>query len=144
MSRHVFGHAEPEVNLAEIDRQHQNLARIIENLQGAIHAMRGEHVIGAVLAEVVTYTIYHFAAEEDLMQKHGFPGLAAHRIEHNELTMKICGFQEEHERKKPEAAERLLECLQHWIEEHTLNRDNEYVQFLNAKGLGEPLVRDRG
>ena len=128
-----FRQPEPVASLAEIDRQHQNLIRIIQNLRCDIDARRGQQVIGTVLAELVTYMIYHFAAEEDLMQHHGFPGIAEHRIEHNHLTLKICGFQEEHEARKPEAAEKLLKYLQHWLEEHTLERDKDYVQFSMPK-----------
>ena len=122
----------PEVNLAEINRQHQNFIRIIQDLHTAVSSMRGKQVIGVVLAELVTYTIYHFAAEESLMQQHGFPGLAAHRKDHCNLTMKLCGFQEEYDAERPQAVEGLLKYLQHWMEEHTLKRDNEYVHFLNG------------
>jgi hemerythrin len=100
--------AGPEISLAEINRQHQNFIRIVHDLDTAVSSMRGEQVIGVVLAELVTYTIYHFAAEESLMQQHGFPGLAAHRKEHCNLTMKLCGFQEEYDAERPQAVEGLL------------------------------------
>lgn len=124
---------EADLNLAEIDRQHQNLTRIIQDLQHAVNAKRGNEIIGAVLAEVVTHTIYHFEAEENLMQRHGFPGIEAHRVEHNAMTLKLLHFQQENEAGKPDAAESLLKLLRDWLEEHTLKRDKEYVQFINAK-----------
>lgn len=123
------------VNIAEIDSQHQKLIRIIQNLHRAVTAGRGREVIESAMDQVVNYTIHHFATEEELMQQHGFPGIAAHRIEHNDLTLKIVGFQEEHAVGKPDAAEKLLTFLQRWLEEHTLKRDKEYALFLNAKGL---------
>ncbi len=135
MSEPPSSYLDPNINLAEVERQHQNLIRIVQNLCGAVDAKRGQEVIGKVLAEVVTYTIYHFATEEGLMQQHEFPGFAAHRIEHNDLTLRILGFQGEHEAGRPDAAEGLLKLLQDWLEEHTLKRDKEYVHFLSAKGI---------
>ncbi len=135
MSELSSSHLEPNINLAEVERQHQNLIRIVHNLYHAINARRGQEVIGKILAEVVTYTIYHFATEEGLMQQHEFPGFAAHRIEHNTLTLKILGLQGEHEAGRPDAAEGLLKLLQHWLEEHTLKRDKEYMHFLSVKGI---------
>lgn len=131
-SERKFRLTEPESNLAEIDRQHQNLIRIVSDLNTAVSEMRGDKIIGAVLSELMTYTIYHFAAEEDLMQRYKFPGLAAHRIEHNDLRLKICGFQEAHEAGKSGVAEELLKCMRNWMEEHTLKTDSEYVQFLDS------------
>jgi hemerythrin len=69
------------------------------------------------------------------MQQHGFPGTAAHRIEHNTLTMKIARLQKEHAAGKPDAAERFLGFLEEWLEEHMLKRDKEYVQFLCSRGV---------
>lgn len=135
MSEPLSWQPEPAATMAEIDRQHQNLVRIIQNLHRAIAAGRGQEVIESALAQVVNYTIYHFATEEDLMQQHGFPGIVAHRIAHNDLTLKIFGFQEEHAVGKPEAAEGLLNFLQQWLEEHTWKKDNEFALFLNAKGI---------
>jgi hemerythrin len=134
MSPRIFWQTGNKVNLVEIDRQHQNLIRIVRDLDTAVSARRGDQIIGAILAELVTYTLYHFAAEEDLMQQNGFPGFSAHRIEHHALTLKICGFQEAHEGGKTWVAEELLKYMHEWLEEHMLKRDKEYVQFLNAKG----------
>ena len=135
MSEPVFWRPEHSVNIAELDRQHQNLFRIIQNLHQAIAAGRGQEVTAAVLANVVNYTIHHFAAEENLMHQHGFPGIAAHRIEHNTLTLKISRFQKEYAEGKADAAECLLRFLQQWMEEHILKTDKQYVQFFSSRGV---------
>ncbi len=140
MSDTVSWRAEYSVNIAELDSQHQNLFRIIQNLHQSIAAGRGQEVTEGVLAQVVNYTMHHFSTEENLMQEHGFPGLAAHRLEHNTLTVEISRFQEEHAEGKPGAAERLLRFLLEWLEEHTLKTDKEYVQFFDSKGVGNQIV----
>jgi len=101
----------------------------------AIAGGRGQEVTQAALAQVVNYTIYQFAAEENLMQPHDFLGTAAHRIKHNNLTLKISQLQKEHAAGKPGTAESFLRFLQQWLEEHMLKTDKEYVQFLCSKGV---------
>ncbi|MGB8011821.1 MAG: bacteriohemerythrin [Terriglobales bacterium] len=135
MSETVSWRPEYSVKIAEFDRQHQNLFRIIESLHEAIAAGRGHEVTEAVLANVVNYTIHHFAAEENLMEQHGFPGTSAHRIEHNTLTLEIARLQKEHAAGKPRVAERFLRFLLQWLEEHILKTDKEYVEFLCARGV---------
>jgi hemerythrin-like metal-binding protein len=126
---------EYSVNIAELDRQHQNLFRIVRHLRDAIASGHGEEVTEAVLTEVVHYTIHHFATEEGLMQQYGFPGTASHRIEHNTLTLELCRLQKEQAAGKPDAAECLLRFLQQWLKEHLLKTDKGYVAFLCSKGV---------
>jgi hemerythrin len=140
MSDTVSWRPECSVNIAELDSQHQNLFRIIQNLHQSITAGRGQEVTEGALAQVVTYTMHHFSTEESLMQEHGFPGLAAHRLEHNNLTLKISRLQEEHAEGKSGAAERLLRFLLHWLEEHTLKTDQEYVEFFDSKAAGKQVA----
>jgi len=123
------------INIAEIDRQHQNLFRIVQNLQLAISAGRGHEVIEAALTEVVNYTIHHFATEEELMQRHGFPGITEHRVEHNALTLEIFRVQGQHAAGEAQAAEEFLKFLKKWLQEHTLKADKHYAEFLNAAGV---------
>jgi len=68
------------------------------------------------------------------MQPHDFLGTVAHRIKHNNLTLKI-SQQKEHAAGKPGTAESFLRFLQQWLEEHMLKTDKEYVQFLCSKGV---------
>ncbi len=135
MSEPVFWRPEYSVNIAELDSQHQYLFYLIRNLELAIAAGRGDEITEAALDNVVNYTMHHFATEEGLMQRHGFPGTAAHRIAHNSLTLEVSRLQKELAAGKEGAAESLLRFLHQWLEEHLLTRDREYVEFLGARGV---------
>jgi hemerythrin len=123
------------VNIAELDEQHQRLFRLIDELNRALAAGRGEIAVDDILRKLVEYTIVHFATEEQLMDQHGYPGFSAHRFEHNVLTEKITSLQIEHRAGKPGVAAALALFLQRWLEEHILKTDRQYSQFLNAKGV---------
>jgi len=81
------------VNIAELDKQHQRLLRAIVELQHALHVDRAHLIIDTVLEDVIQHMISHFADEEELMRRHGFPGLADHCSEHQKIAQQITKFQ---------------------------------------------------
>lgn len=126
---------EYSVGVAELDLQHQRLFRIAQELSHAIGMGQGSERLAAILGKVIRYTIEHFATEEELMLRHGFPGAYTHRDEHNRFTMKISQLQQAHLAGKAEAAEDLLLMMQQWLQEHVTKRDREYVSFLRGRGV---------
>jgi len=56
----------------EIDRQHQVLIEIANRLNGAMRSGAGRAACGAILDELVNYTLTHFSFEEKLMEKHEY------------------------------------------------------------------------
>lgn len=67
------------VNIATLDRQHQELIDTVDELEQALRAGEGNGAINHVLEKLVDYATAHFADEESLMEKHDFPELPAHR-----------------------------------------------------------------
>ena len=126
---------EYSVGVAELDVQHQRLFRIAQELSHAVKHGHGPERLGAILSKAVTYTIEHFATEEELMLRYGYPEAFGHRLEHNRFTMKIAYLQREHESGKLEAAEELLEAMEQWLKEHVTKRDREYVNYFRSKGV---------
>ena len=123
------------VNIAELDRQHQRLFRTLAELEHALRTGRADSIIGEVVEKVIEYTISHFAAEEELMQQHGFPGLAAHRNDHRMLTQKLAKFNLSNMAGRPDIPSAFLNFLQAWWRDHILTTDKEYSEFLNARGV---------
>ena len=54
------------VHIEEIDSQHKKIFSIINRLHSALKARKGKKVIGNLLDELVDYTYYHFATEENI------------------------------------------------------------------------------
>jgi hemerythrin-like metal-binding protein len=71
-----------KVNVALLDQQHQGLFDTVNELERALRVGEGNAVIDGILDRLVTYAGLHFAAEESLMERHSFPGLPTHRIQH--------------------------------------------------------------
>ncbi len=123
------------VHIAALDRQHQTLFSTINELNDALAEGRGSTVVDDVLNRLVDYTTTHFAAEEGLMRKHGFPGLADHRVKHEELTRQVQDFVKEHKAGRVGVPAELMLFLQGWLKEHILGTDHEYSGFLNDHGV---------
>ena len=123
------------VNIAEMDHQHQRLFRMVAELEHALRTGRADSIIDEVLEKVIQHTISHFAAEEDLMQQHGFPGLAAHRCDHQTLAQQLAAFNLSTLAGRPDIPPALLVFLQSWLRDHILKTDKEYSEFLNARGV---------
>ena len=72
-------------NVQEIDRQHQELIGKLNRLNDAVSKMESRETIYQMIDDVIEYTRLHFATEEELMLKSGYPLYEAHKEKHKEL-----------------------------------------------------------
>jgi hemerythrin len=78
-----------KVNIEELDEQHQEFFDVVNELEQALRVGEGNAAIDRILDRLVTYAGLHFAAEESLMERHKFPGLTTHRIQHDTFRKKM-------------------------------------------------------
>ena len=120
------------IKIAEMDHQHKRFFRIAAQLDFAYRRGRADFVVNEILQSLIEHMLDHFAAEEYLMYRHGFPKLIAHRHEHDMLAQKLARFNLSHGAGKSSIPSSLLAFLQSELMLHTLTTDNEYKAFLNA------------
>jgi len=77
------------VGIEEIDNQHKELFRRINDLIEACHQGRGAEAVGEVLAFLDSYARLHFSTEEGYMRKYNFPGLDGHHQQHQEFMANL-------------------------------------------------------
>jgi hemerythrin len=123
------------VHIAELDHQHQRLFLTVAELNDAIRRGCADFMVSEVLEKVIEHAISHFAAEESILQQYEYPGLAAHRHEHEKLAQQITEFNLSYIAGKPDIPLALLVFLQKWLRDHVLTTDKEYSAFLNARGV---------
>ena len=124
-----------KVNVAILDQQHQELFDTVNKLERALRVGEGNAAIDGILDRLVTYTGLHFTAEESLMERHEFPGLSTHRIQHEMFRKKMTTLLGRHRAAKAGVAVELLLFLQSWLKKHVLSMDKQYSAFLNARGV---------
>jgi hemerythrin len=123
------------VKVEEMDDQHKKLFEIIRELYAAMRAGHGKDVMGEVLRRLIDYTVLHFKAEEKLMEKNGYPALAAHRAEHKALTDKVVTYKRNFDSGTAAMSLELMTFLQDWLQSHIKNVDQKYGDFMNAAGV---------
>lgn len=124
------------VGIAEIDKQHKKLFeignRIYETAQLQDNIDHFDEIV-AILDELKHYAQYHFAYEEELMEKCNFADLETHKIEHYFFTKKIQKVNlEELDSAQDQALMKLLDFTASWITEHILNTDKKYIKALKS------------
>jgi len=127
--------AKYSLKIDEIDRQHQKLLALFNELYDAMQLGHGNEVIGEVLAGVVDYTAYHFAYEEKLFLQYGYPDEAAHRAEHAKLTDQATVLVRKHQAGQSHVAVATLKFLCDWLNSHILGSDKKFAPFLIEKGV---------
>lgn len=123
------------VNLKEIDRQHQQLIAIINELHDAMVQKRSKDVLEDILKNLVLYYPGTFSYEEDLMQSHGYPGLHEHKKKHGELRQKVLRLQSDQQAGKIVVSLEVMNFLKNWLTAHMQGTDKMYSEFLNSEGV---------
>ena len=127
--------AKYSVNIVEIDRQHQKLFSLFNDLYEAMQEGHGNDVIGEVLTSVVDYTAYHFAHEEALFRQYGYPDEVAHRAEHAKLAEQAKVLVQKHQAGQSHVSMATLKFLCDWLNDHIMGSDRKYAPFLIDKGV---------
>ena len=85
--------------------------------------------------QLLQYTQTHFVKEETLLQQHAYPGLAAHKREHDLLASRVHEVQEAFDAGDDSAASEMHDLLADWLKYHILHTDKAYAVFLNDRGV---------
>ena len=124
------------VGIVVIDEDHKKLVSLLNELYEGITAGHGKETLGKVLDGLVSYTKMHFAREEHYFVKTGYPGAAAHKKEHDELTRQVLDVQARYKSGQISTLSlEVMSFLKNWLTNHIQGTDRKYGPHLNAKGI---------
>jgi hemerythrin len=123
------------VDIASIDKQHQKLVSMINELHQAMKNGKGKEIIGNIIEGLVSYAVIHFKTEEDYFDEHGYPEAAAHKEEHAGFVKKVSEFKELFTQGKLGLSVDVIYFLSDWLRDHIKGSDKRYGPFLKEKGL---------
>ena len=124
---------EYSVGVPEMDKQHQKLITLLNQLDEAMGKGKGKDVIGNILAELVRYTQTHFANEEFLLLSHNYPELSSHKLEHIKLTKQVLEFKLDFDAGKVTLTIPVMNFLENWLVNHIQVRDKLYGKMIAEK-----------
>ena len=95
---------------------------------------QGKEVVGKVLDDLVRYTKFHFAREEEFFAKTGYPAVE-HKKEHAELVKQAEALQSRYKSGEVALSIEALDFLKDWLTIHIQGTDKKYSSNLNANGI---------
>ncbi|MBV5338301.1 MAG: hemerythrin family protein [Deltaproteobacteria bacterium] len=120
------------LGIPTIDAQHKALFGWINTLNTAIKSGDGAEAVGEVIWNLITYVTEHFGEEERLMLSCNYPGLAAHRKEHDQFVSRLREIQVEFI-DGHEMGESVLDFMVDWLVCHIKGTDQGYSRFIHQQ-----------
>ncbi|MCF6180141.1 MAG: bacteriohemerythrin, partial [Geopsychrobacter sp.] len=116
---------ELNTGIPEIDEQHRRLVALINQLFAAMKQGSNKIEIATVVDELVNYTLTHFRDEEDLMRRHGYPGLSEHQRIHKTFVATVADYAEKIKGDENLSATEVFSFLKDWLISHIIKQDRD-------------------
>ena len=88
------------VGISIIDKQHQKLIIIINDLADAMRQGKGREITKQIINDLKNYTLEHFTTEENYFKEFDYPDTEEHIKEHHDFIDKVNMFQTDFEAGK--------------------------------------------
>lgn len=124
------------LGIPEIDFEHRELIREINEAYAHIEADSHPDAIEASLEEIYALIASHFALEERHMRQLGYAGFDSHKDDHEELLDEIRGLMDDYARDSEAGRVRLQERLADWFSVHFSTFDARLHKTLEGHGPG--------
>ena len=139
--------AEYRTGINAVDQQHQRLVDMVNQLDVVRKAPyptmdQKQRAVGNVVAEMVDYTISHFAFEESLMEDAHYKFYNAHKRIHG-LLIQRAGEYKARWASGEDIADELYDVLSRWLYNHIRNDDRAFAPSV-LKRIRELDLSDRG
>jgi len=123
------------VGVKAMDEQHAVIMDTLNEIRLALLHGLGREQVAEGLNRLIEFTRMHFASEDQLLEKQGFPGAAEHRDAHQKLLGQIeeAALRTQHNDEVHTRSTHLF--LRDWYMNHIEGLDSKYGVWLNARGI---------
>ena len=124
-----------KLGLPAIDTDHEQLLTLCNEFLDAAEAGSSIHKLSAMLEQLILRTRAHFVSEERMLDRHGYPGLAIHKAEHERLLVQAETLKARYDDAGRADETRavtmeIADFLQTWLLDHIRTNDRPYRPFL--------------
>ncbi|MDO9138937.1 MAG: bacteriohemerythrin [Methylobacter sp.] len=117
----------------KIDGQHQILINLFNEANTQLTADNSAEFLEHITRDLLSYALYHFETEEQLMQQYGYVDDAATHIQqHRSFSAKVVAVRNDIKAGVLISREDLLSFLNRWLIDHIFNTDKRLADFLLA------------
>lgn len=117
------------VGVEFIDSQHKYLINLINRIHLATEQLDTKEIVETLL-NMNAYAEIHFAEEEELMRRYGYPGLEAHIRLHQSFIQQAEAFLNDLEAAPLAITSEVSRYLMDWLVQHIQKVDFEYGRFI--------------
>ena len=123
------------VDISGIDDQHKILVGMINELHAAMKKGKSRDALLRIFERLREYTASHFANEEKLFKKHGYPETEEHIAAHKAFVDKVVEWERAVSSGKATVSMEIMRFLKQWLTGHIMGVDKRYAPFLKQKGV---------
>ena len=123
------------VNVEEIDNQHKEIIRIINELYVSIVEGKSRDTMDKIFKDLTEYATIHFKTEEDYFEKFNYPEASFHKQQHEDIAKKIKEFKKRNEEGKKILDSEILHFLMSWFVNHVILIDKRFAECFKENGL---------
>ncbi len=125
---------ELSVGVTILDCDHREMSETINELRTASVRDQDRRRIVQLLRKLADFSLTHFALEEGMMAATRYPGMALHRLHHQQMIERLNAVASQYKRGDLALNHQILGLLSHWHTIHTESDDLHYGLWLNAVG----------
>ncbi len=112
-----------------IDDQHRQIVQMVNDLNRSLEEGRNDAELKNLFAALLAFTATHFATEEALMARYGYPQVDEHKKQHVSLVHELQVIAAEFNQG---AELRLLQSIKDWLLGHIQHADKPLGAYLTA------------
>ena len=121
----------------KIDEQHQILVNLFNEANTRLTTNNNAEFLEQITRDLLSYALYHFETEEELMQKYGYTEDKiedddTHIRQHRSFSTKVVAVRNDIKSGILISREELLSFLNGWLINHIINTDKRLAAFLLA------------
>jgi len=126
---------EYSVGIDSLDNDHKQLIKLLNQFTTAYDYAMSEEYERQALKDLIDYTQYHFAREEQLLDQHNYPDVIAHKAQHKAMIAQVSSFMDLYNKKGHDALDEISGYLANWLINHINGTDKEYSELLIQQGV---------
>ncbi|PKG83777.1 hemerythrin [Colwellia sp. 75C3] len=128
---------EYNIGIEYIDQDHKKLLHLLNQFSIAYDYAQCEEFEREALEDLVSWTKYHFKREEKLMEDYRYPGLVAHKEEHQAMMEQVEEYVSIYNREGHDSLKQVTNLLTFWLINHIQESDTKYRNYLLELGADE-------
>ena len=123
------------VNIAEIDMQHREFIKLINELLKSVANGTSKEIISSIFKDLTEYATTHFKTEEDYFEKFNYPESSFHKQQHEDIANKIEEFKKRNKEGSKILDSEIVYFLISWFISHVMLIDKRFTKCFKENGL---------